>query len=248
MKEDDFWEKLRQSSLARIGLTRSGNSISTDEHLNFRQAHAMAKDAVYSSLNIHKIRNDLLEFVPEVLVLKTKAENRPKYLKRPDLGKKLNDSSRNTVKATKKTFDITFVIADGLSSEAVDTNILPCFKNVYQYFSKSYSIAPVCIVEQGRVAIGDDIAAEFNSKLVVVFLGERPGLSSMASMGIYFTYKPFRGISDAQRNCISNVRPEGLPSELAADKLNYLLTESLQKRISGVALKDNWNPGIVLPY
>lgn len=247
MKEDEFWEKLRQGSLARIGLSRSGNSICTEEHLNFRQAHALAKDAVSSSLSIHKIRNELLEFVPEVFVLKTKADSRQKYLKRPDLGKILNDSSRNTVKAVKKTYDITLVIADGLSSKAVESNILPCFKKVYQYLGQSFTIAPVCMVEQGRVAIGDDIATEFGSKMVVVFLGERPGLSSMESMGIYFTYNPHRGIGDARRNCISNVRREGLVSELAADKLNYLLTESLSKKISGVALKDNWSPGIVLP-
>jgi len=244
----DAWQKLRQFTNARIGIGRVGTSIPTAELLRFQLSHAQAIDAVHVPLNIESLAeqlaasNVLFPYLP-MLNLHSKAQERMVYLKRPDLGRQLDKNSLtklNNIKAIN--YDLVFVIADGLSSYAITHHAKNFLEIIIQQLKEDshqqWKIAPICVVEQGRVAVGDDVAEALNAKQVVLLIGERPGLSSPDSMGAYLTWNAQRGMEDSQRNCISNIRPEGLQYQAAAHKITYLLTESRKRMLSGVELKD----------
>jgi ethanolamine ammonia-lyase small subunit len=182
----------------------------------------------------------LMQFNLPVLQLHSRPESRAQYLQRPDLGRLLDELSVNRLSDQIANDGIVLILADGLSATAINQNALDLLKLLIPKLQAAkLKLAPLCLVEQGRVAIADGVAAELGASLSVILIGERPGLSSADSMGAYLTYMPKPGLTDDSRNCISNIRPEGLPIAQAADKLFYLIQESLSRKLSGVALKDN---------
>lgn len=245
----DPWEKLRQFTNARIGLGRVGTSLPTAELLRFQLSHAQAIDAVHVPLDIEQLceqfaaSNVLQPYLP-VHKLHSKVRNRMEYLQRPDLGRQLDDASLYKLQqqCTGESYDVVFVIADGLSSYAISNHAKPFLEilinSLNQDPNKEWKIAPLCLALQGRVAVGDDVCETLNAKAVVTLIGERPGLSSPDSMGLYLTWNAKRGIEDSLRNCVSNIRPEGLQYQAAAHKCRYLLNESQRLELSGVSLKD----------
>jgi ethanolamine ammonia-lyase small subunit len=216
---------LRSFTPARVALGHTGHSLPTPELLRFRLDHARARDAVYQPLDPASLG------VPHVL-LHSAAPDRATYLRRPDLGRKLAECDLE-----RADYDAAIVIADGLSAPAVHRHAVPLFDALQ--LGGDWRLAPVMVVLQGRVAIGDEIAQRLGARMVVVLIGERPGLSSPDSLGVYLTFDPRPGRTDAERNCISNVRPEGISYELAAHKLRFLMNEARVRKLSGVALKED---------
>ena len=251
------WEQLRQFTPARIALGRSGVSQPTQPHLAFQLAHAQARDAVHLALDVAQLRQDLertgLAGASDCLLLESAAGDRLTYLQRPDLGRRLSDASRAAIEAeprrsTTRAYDLALVIADGLSAQAVAQHAPPLVAALMRRLvAETWSVAPVAIVRLGRVAVADEVAERLGARLVVLMIGERPGLSSPDSLGLYATWMPRAGLTDAARNCISNVRPAGLGYDEAAARLHYLLTEMRRREVSGVALKDETitEPGVL---
>jgi ethanolamine ammonia-lyase small subunit len=225
---------LRQYTVARVGLNRAGSGLATREILDFQLAHAQARDAVHAALDLPSLLGGLRERKLPYCVLKSAASDRFAYLRNPGLGRTLNSESAATLAGTP--CDIVFVIADGLSALAVTRHALPLLDEVL-LLKQRWSVGPICVVEQGRVAVGDVIGAALSAKISVVLIGERPGLSSPDSLGIYITWDPRPGRTDAERNCISNVRPEGLGYPAAAGMLAFYLREALLQKLTGVALR-----------
>lgn len=248
---ESSWHSLKKYTNARIAIGRCGNSIPTKELLAFKLAHAKAIDAVNVPFQTNEIISDIeLITGKSTLQLQSKACNRAEYLQRPDLGRTLSESSIECVKSFPKSekYDISLVVADGLSSLAIEKNIIPLLQLLLPELKKrDYSLAPICIVEQGRVAISDSIGEHLNAQLAIIFIGERPGLMSPDSMGIYLTYNPKSGNTDERRNCISNVRIDGLSYAAACSKLLYLINESFTRKLSGVNLKDEQDIYILAP-
>ncbi len=236
------WSKLRQYTPARIALGRSGTSLPTGPHLEFQLAHARARNAVHHEIDMAALEAALQARGHATLVLHSAAGNRPVYLQRPDKGRRLDDASREALqRAPRPTapYDVVFVIGDGLSSFAIEENAAPFLDvMVPPLVAAGWNIAPLVLVKEARVAVGDEVGELLGAGLVVVLIGERPGLSSPDSMGLYMTLKPRVGLTDESRNCISNVRREGLSYEGAAHKLLYLMTEARRRGLSGVHLKD----------
>ena len=235
------WQGLRRFTQARIALGRAGTSLPTERHLEFQIAHARARDAVHRALAIAPLKAALEQRGLEVVALRSAAGDRLIYLQRPDQGRRLDHDSREALEAhgAKGAYDAAFVIADGLSALAIEENALPLLDAALPLFAKKeWRIAPIAIVEQGRVAVGDEIGQIFGAGIVAILIGERPGLSSPDSMGIYLTHAPRVGTTDAQRNCISNIRRAGLSHEAAARKLHYLMSEARRRKLTGVGLKD----------
>lgn len=254
----DPWEKLRQFTDARIGLGRVGTSIPTHELLRFQLSHAQAIDAVHEPLKVDELitafeNSALIKPLLPAFQLHSCANNRMEYLQRPDFGRQLNDESRfrlqqfRTHTQSNKSYDLAIVIADGLSSYAIARHALPFIEALVTKLQsdehKDWHLAPLVIVEQARVAIGDDVGEALHAKEVLLLVGERPGLSSPDSMGLYMTWNPKRGTEDSLRNCISNVRPNGLQYVAAAHKCFYLLSESQRRQLTGVELKDRSDDG-----
>lgn len=246
MIEQDIWHPLKAFTNARIALGRTGTAIPLKEVLQFKLAFAYAKDAVYSALNVDELIKELNVFNLPIYKLQSRAINREMYLQRPDLGRLLNAKSIELLKENKSenksniNFDVAIIIADGLSAIAMNKHAFPVVELLINELKRlNYAIAPITIVEQGRVAIGDETGYYLNAQMSVVLIGERPGLTSPDSMGAYLTYNPKQGLTDERRNCVSNIRPEGLIYELAAQKIMYLIQESLRLQLSGVELKDN---------
>ena len=237
----DPWGKLRQYTPARIALGRAGTSLPTKPHLEFQLAHAKARDAVHHELDIPVLEKALAERGLDTLVLKSCAENRAHYLQRPDKGRRLDPQSRAELEARPRPatpYDVAFVIGDGLSAMAIEENVVRFLDVMLPALGDDWQVGPLTIVKEARVAIGDEIGEILGAKMVVILIGERPGLSSPDSMGIYMTLDPRVGLTDESRNCISNVRPKGLSYEHAAYKLSYLMTEARRRGLSGVHLKD----------
>jgi ethanolamine ammonia-lyase small subunit len=229
---------LKAFTAARIAIGRVGTSIPLKQSLQFNLAHAHARDAVYSILDVDRLFAALNVFELPVSHLHSKAQTRHKYLKRPDLGRQLDEDSAQHLTGYAG-YDVAIIIADGLSAAAVNENALGLLNLlVPKILSAGLKIAPICLVEQGRVAIGDDIAHGLNAKFSIVLIGERPGLSSADSMGAYLTYNPRPGLTDESRNCVSNIRPHGLKYKPAAEKIFYLVTEAFKRKLSGVGLTD----------
>lgn len=226
--------RLRDYTPARVELGRAGISIPTRALLEFQLAHARARDAVHLPLATGSLA---IELKMPSIILASAARNRDEYLKRPDLGRRLSDESRERLAPLRAEFDAAFVIADGLSALAVHRHVAPLLDVLLR--DLDWRIAPVGIVEQGRVAIGDEIGELLGARMAVVLIGERPGLSSPDSLGAYLTWQPRPGRTDAERNCVSNIRTEGLSYAAAGRKLLFLMTESRRLKLSGVRLKED---------
>ena len=238
----DSWSALRRFTSARIGLGRAGGSIPTRELLDFQLAHARARDAVNHAFDITAFSEDLRTRQIESLALGSAAGNRQTFIQRPDLGRILDQDSKTLLqsRAGSRSYDVVFVIADGLSALAVERHALPVIEMTRLHLVREgWRIAPYCLVNQGRVAIGDEIGALLDAQMSVVLIGERPGLSSPDSLGAYLTWSPLPGRSNAERNCISNIRPEGLNYAAAAFKLLHLMRQARARQISGIALKED---------
>lgn len=237
------WSHLRQLTPARIALGRAGASLPTNAQLNFQFAHAQARDAVHLSLDTDDLAAQMEQHGFRCLQLHSAAPDRDTYLKRPDLGRRLSEESAtrldNHAQQDGTGYDLAIVIADGLSALAVQRHALPLLQRINEQIEKdSWSLAPISLVLQSRVALGDEVGERLKAKMVVMLVGERPGLSSPDSLGLYFTYAPKVGRTDADRNCISNIRLEGLSYNLAAHRTLHLMREACRRQLSGVNLKD----------
>ena len=236
----DPWARLRNLTPARLALGRSGVSLPTAEVLRFGLAHAQARDAVHEALDTEALAHELQQAGFQSIQVSSQTTDRATYLRRPDLGRRLAPASADLLKRLTPTTPcpLLIVIADGLSSLAISRHAQPLLHAMLPYFP-ALRETPVVIASQGRVALGDEVGQCLNAALVAVLIGERPGLSSPDSLGIYLTSGPRVGLTDAQRNCISNVRPEGLDYAEAARKLAFLISGARQLGRTGVDLKDD---------
>lgn len=233
------WGQWRSATPARLALGRAGAGMPTDETLRFGWAHAMARDAIHAALDVDALEAALRQQNWDTLHVCSRAEDRTTYLRRPDLGRQLAPADAERLRdAAKRECDVCLVIGDGLSSLAVARHAAPLLAALRSHLPAETRFSPVVIATQARVALADEVGELFGATLSVMLIGERPGLSSPDSLGIYLTHSPRRGRHDAERNCISNVRPEGLPCEAAAFKLAWLMQESLRRGLTGVGLKD----------
>ncbi len=237
---DNPWQSLRALTTARIALGRAGVSQPTRHHLAFQLAHAQARDAVHSELDIRRLSEELQTAGHQTVHLSSSAGDRSTYLHRPDLGRRLDQPSVERLpRSGRDTWDVAFIIADGLSALAVQRHAVPLLSAIMDRLDTAvWRIAPVSIVEHGRVAISDEVGALLGANLAVILIGERPGLSSPDSLGIYLTFNPHIGNTDANRNCVSNIHGAGLSYDEAAETLVYLMVEARRRELSGVSLKD----------
>jgi ethanolamine ammonia-lyase small subunit len=240
---DDAWAFLRRVTAARIALGRTGDSLPTMRVLEFQLAHARARDAVHQALDAEALARELAEFAP--VNVRSRAETRLQYLQRPDLGRVLADDAARTL--ARGAYDICIVAADGLSPRAT-ANQAPALTRALQQYLPDLRLAPLVIATQARVALGDDIAAALGATLVVMLIGERPGLTSVDSLGAYITYEPRPGLTrDAERNCVSNIRPDGLAIADAARIVASLVRHALARRLTGVALTQDEAVALAAP-
>ena len=237
----DYWGGLRSFTKARIGLGSTGVATPLKEVLDFKMCHAHARDAVYSVLKVGEIMGSLKQFDLPVFAVKSKAKDRIDFLQRPDHGRQLDEDSFNQLRSfNSPASDIAIAVADGLSATAINEHAVPVLDRLIPTLKKAcFTISPLIIAEQARVALADEIGDLLHAKLTLILIGERPGLSSPDSMGAYLTFNPKPGSTDESRNCVSNIRPEGLSYELAAEKLFKLIQASLQLKLSGVSLKED---------
>ncbi|HSI39809.1 MAG TPA: ethanolamine ammonia-lyase subunit EutC [Xanthobacteraceae bacterium] len=236
----DSWVRLASMTPARIALGRAGSGLPTREVLRFSLAHAQARDAVHTPFEAASVEAAIAALGFQTLRLDSAAPARDTYLRRPDLGRKLSAESRALLEdRAAAPVDLALVVADGLSSTAVHTQAVPFLKAFKGWIDEAgWSTGPVAVASQARVALGDEVGQLMRARAVVLLIGERPGLSSPDSLGLYLTFEPRVGRTDAERNCISNVRGEGLSHDHAAFKLAWLLKEALSRRLTGVNLKD----------
>ncbi len=239
--ELDNWHLLKKYTNARIALGRSGNSLPTNKVLEFRMAHALAKDAINTELDILNLVEDVKKLSLNSILVQSQITNETDYLKNPNIGRLLNEMSLKKLEdCPEKNTTLSIIIADGLSAEAVNIHAVKLIAHLLPKL-KFKTLSPIIIVKYGRVAISDEIGEMLNSSIALILIGERPGLSSPTSMGAYITYHPKKGNTDETRNCISNIQSEGLSYEFAAMKLAYLIDEMLHKKLSGVDLKDDFS-------
>ena len=237
------WIDLRRFTQARVALGRAGNGLPTDVHLAFQAAHAAARDAVHAALDVAALRAELIAHGIDSVAIRSEAADRHAYLLRPDLGRRVRDVDR--LRLTPHPGAFAFVVCEGLSATAVARHAAAVLAHAVPALrAQGLTVAPVVVAEQGRVALGDDIGEAFGAEAVAVLIGERPGLTAADSLGIYLTWQPRRGRTDAERNCISNIRSEGLAPAAAADKLLWLIGAMRQLRLSGVGLKDEQTPDL----
>lgn len=236
----DRFETLRMFTAARIGLARSGPGIATQDHLAFRVAHALARDAVQTPLDLGSLEAALLPLRLPVLRVESRAPDQRTYLTRPDLGRRLSDASAETLHGMAADMDIAVLVAGGLSAFATASHAADLLALLVPAWQREgRKLGPLCIAPRGRVALGDELGAILGARLVLVLIGERPGLSSPDSLGAYLTLGPRRGRTDADRNCISNIRPEGMVLPEAARRILWLADQALTRGLSGVSLKDD---------
>ena len=226
-----LWRDLRRFTPARVGLGRVGNGLPTAAHLDFQAAHAAARDAVHAELDIPRLLEDLAEIGLRGTVVHSACQDRATYLLRPDLGRRLRDAGGLAPAPGR----LAVVVCDGLSATAVQRHVPVLLARLAPRLERR---GPVVVAAQGRVALGDAVGAAAQAEAVLVLIGERPGLTSPDSLGAYLTWAPHVGRTDAERNCISNVRPDGLAPSAAADKLLWLIGEMRRLRLTGVGLKD----------
>jgi len=239
--DKDVWNSLRKYTPARIAIGRAGGSLPTQEVLDFAWAHAEARDAVKMELDVEKLAASIERFGVECLKLESAAGDRDTYVRRPDLGRKLSDRSREIISQINPpaASDVALIIADGLSAVAAAEQSVKILETLLPILSAGrITVSPVCIVKNARVAIEDEIGEMLQATAAVILLGERPGLGTSDSLGAYLVYQPKLGKTDADRNCVSNIRNAGLPPDAAAGTIHYLLSEALRRKVSGVMLKD----------
>lgn len=249
---EDPWSGLRRFTSARIALGRTGGSQRTDTLLDFRLSHARARDAVHAAFDPESLVSALGDAGLSSLMLQSAAPDRRAYLLRPDLGRCLATESRSRLEALARSQkikpDLVLVVSDGLAAAAAQNHALPTLVPlVARLMTAGWHLGPVVVVPLARVKIQDEIGAALEARYTLMLLGERPGLGTPDSLGAYFTKDPGPGRTDADRNCVSNIRPEGLSPGLAAEKLAALLLESARTGRSGVQLKDTSPGGVVLP-
>lgn len=240
----DPWGPLRAHTPARIALGRTGASLPTAEVLRFAAAHAQARDAVHQALDTDALTTALRADGWAVHSVVSAAADRATYLRRPDLGRRLATTSAQSLQALQAQAqslpppDLALVLADGLSAAAAQQHGVAVLAHLRTALAGALRLSPVFLSTQARVALGDEVGELLCARAVLVLLGERPGLSSPDSLGAYLTFAPRLGRSDAERNCVSNIRPAGLAPERAAARLAWLVREALRLRLTGVALKD----------
>jgi len=243
--ETDHWHILKNFTRARIAMGRAGSALPTYEVLNFRMAHALARDAVYSVLNIEQLSRSLEALGLKSVCVHSRAENRNDYLLNPDKGRSLDLISVKKLQSLNNLeVDLCIIIADGLSADAVNQHAAKVIE-LLTVRLPNWRIAPVVLSKQARVALSDPIGELLRAEISLILIGERPGLSSPNSMGAYITYHPKTGNTDEKRNCVSNIWPHGLSYEFAAFKLAYLLNQMRTLQISGVNLKDDFDPSFI---
>lgn len=233
----DVWARLRRATDARIGLGRSGDGLPTRAMLDLQYAHALARDAVHARLDVEAIVEALNGL--DAVVVDSLAGDRHTYLTRPDQGRKLAAPSRERLAAGDA--DLAVVIADGLSAGAAAASG-PALVRALIDRLLDWTFAPIIVARQARVALGDEIGARLGAAIVVVLIGERPGLSAPDSLGAYITWSPAVGRHDAERNCVSNIRPGGLSIDEAAGRIAWLVNAARRLRLTGVGLKDESFP------
>lgn len=239
--DDGLWTELRRLTAARIGLPRTGASLATGPLLDFQLAHARARDAVHERLDEARLAVDLAGLGGPIATVASAAEDdRQRYLMRPDLGRRLTPDAEAMLAPYANGYDLVFVVTAGLSARAVQLHAQPVLASVLPALrADNWRIAPVVIVRYGRVAVGDAVATALNANCVAVLIGERPGLTAPDSMGAYLSWQPNPHSTDADRNCISNIRPQGIAYRDAAFKLERMLRVMRSRRLSGVQLKDD---------
>jgi ethanolamine ammonia-lyase small subunit len=254
--------RLRQFTPARIALGRVGGSVPTSELLDFQLAHARARDAVHAPFDIEALAARIAELGTSTICVRSAAADRETFLKRPDLGRRLDAPGRAALELAAAAVgpcealpavtacqelsnydaaqaDLAIIVSDGLSALAVQRQVVPLLEAWFPLLrAERRRVAPVVLVERGRVAVQDEVGQLLNARVAVILVGERPGLGSPDSLGAYLVHDPRAGLTDADRNCVSNIRPQGLPPAAAALKLYYLMSEAIARRTSGVMLKD----------
>ncbi|RIK37007.1 MAG: ethanolamine ammonia-lyase [Chloroflexi bacterium] len=241
----DGWSVLRNLTTARIALGRAGVSLPTRHHLAFQLAHAQARDAVQMPLDALQIQRDLEPLGLDVLHAASMATQRDLYLRRPDLGRRLDAASHERLTRVAGNYDVVVIVGDGLSAPAVQRHAVPLLQFVIpELQAEGWRVAPLVIATGARVALSDEVGAVLGAEHAVILIGERPGLSAPDSLGVYLTFAPRIGNTDADRNCISNIRAEGLSYAAAAATLLYLLRAARELRYSGVRLKDESGEGL----
>jgi ethanolamine ammonia-lyase small subunit len=236
------WLDLRRATPARIGLGRAGTGLPTAAHLDFQAAHARARDAVHAAFDGDGIAAGLAALGLDAVRLHSCAGERATYLRRPDLGRRLDPASRAAL-ARAPQGGIAFVVADGLSPQAAGRHAVPLIAAVLARWGDARpALTPVAVVAGGRVAIGDEIGGLLGAELAAVLIGERPGLTSPDSLGVYLTWQPAPGAVDAARNCLSNIRPEGMPIAAAAEALVRLIAAARRHRMTGIGLSRRLAP------
>lgn len=243
----DPWSQLRKHTSARIALGRAGGSLPTAELLAFAADHADARDAVYSELDVNALTDSLLPLDLPILSLRSRAQDRETYLKRPDLGRRLDAESAAAVWASATAgVDVALIIGDGLSAIAAQRHAAAVLMDLVPLLrDRRFLVSPICIVTQARVGVQDEIGALLRARAAVILIGERPGLGAADSLGAYLVYDPAIGKTDAQRNCVSNIRPGQLSPPTAAQALAWLIEQSLLRQISGIDLKDDRDPSML---
>lgn len=236
----DRFETLRRFTAARIGLRRAGPGIATPDHLAFRAAHALARDAVHMPLDLAALAAALAPLGLPVVPVESRAPDQQTYLTRPDLGRRLSEVSVHALAAQEKGADIAVLVAGGLSAFATASHAADLLARLVPAWTRAgLRLGPLCIAPRGRVALGDEVGAILGARLMLVLIGERPGLTSPDSLGAYLTLGPRLGRTDADRNCVSNIRPEGMDLPEAARRILWLSDQALTRGITGVALKDD---------
>jgi len=238
----DPWAGLRSFTQARIAQGQCGSGLPTKALLDFQLCHAAARDAVLKPWRPESSAASLEATGHHHLILSTKVLTREQYLLRPDDGRSLSHESQHLLESMSlPPVDIALILTNGLSSTAAQTHGVPLIEEIHRRFiERGFVVAPIILIENGRVAVADKIGSLMNARLSVILVGERPGLSAADSLGAYLTFAPRVGRSDAERNCISNIRPpDGLSFEEAANKILYLTSEALRRGLTGVHLKDD---------
>ena len=240
MSDDDTWSTLKRFTDARIGLGRTGSALPTNEVLKFSLAHARARDAVTAPTDWDAVEQSIAALALPTHRIASAAETRDIYLRRPDLGRTLSEASRASLSALgRQDSDLMILAGDGLSSTGLTANAAAVIAALQPHIKKNgWQLAPVLLASQARVALADEAGDILGAKAALVLIGERPGLSSPDSLGAYLTWHPRLGRSDAERNCVSNIRQGGLSHDEGAFKIAWLLGQALKFRLTGVALKD----------
>ena len=248
LRDTQALRRIAELTNARVGLENFGAGLSTQDSLAFLLDHARARDAVQAEVDEERLKGQVLRTGAAYVALQSRARDRPAYLRRPDLGRRLMDTSRRALETLGSGFDVVIVLADGLSPRALEKHGCVVLEGLLEHFAAAgRTVGPVVYVRNGRVAVGDDIGEVLRARLAIVLIGERPGLSSPESLGAYATFKPSIGTADAQRNCVSNIHERGMPPGDAAVAIAKLADAIWHHQVSGVALPKDDGEATKLP-